>query len=117
MLVDDVIRSCARVHVLATSREALGLTGEVAWRVPSLSLPDASAQAAHRLLEFEAVRLFADRALASAGLVVSEGNAGAVARVCEQLDGIPLAIELAATTREAFPDGVWLVDLAPLGQP
>jgi non-specific serine/threonine protein kinase len=95
-LAEAILRSCPSVHVLATSREPLHIAGETAWRVPSLSLPDASAQATHRLLEYEAVRLFADRALASAGLVVSESNAAAVARVCEQLDGIPLAIELAA---------------------
>jgi non-specific serine/threonine protein kinase len=95
-LAEAILRACPSVHILATSREPLHIAGETAWRVPSLALPDTSAQAAHRLLEFEAVRLFADRALASAGLVVSEGNAGAVARVCEQLDGIPLAIELAA---------------------
>jgi non-specific serine/threonine protein kinase len=95
-LAEAILRSCPSVHILATSREPLHIAGEIAWRVPSLSLPDASAQPTQRLLESEAVRLFADRALASAGLVVSDGNAAAVARVCEQLDGIPLAIELAA---------------------
>jgi non-specific serine/threonine protein kinase len=97
-LADAILRSCPSIQIVATSREPLHIAGETAWRVPSLSLPDASAAADNRarLLECEAVRLFADRALASAGLVVSEANAAAVARVCERLDGIPLAIELAA---------------------
>jgi non-specific serine/threonine protein kinase len=97
-LAEAILRSCPSIHILATSREPLHIAGETAWRVPSLSLPDpsASTDSRGRLLEYEAVRLFADRALALAGLVVSEANAATVARVCERLDGIPLAIELAA---------------------
>ncbi|KZS65551.1 hypothetical protein A4G26_27685 [Mycobacterium kansasii] len=71
--------------VLATSREPLGVVGEAAWQVPSLSLAD------------DAVELFADRArLAQAGFTVSDDNAGAVEQICTRLDGMPLAIELAA---------------------
>jgi predicted ATPase/class 3 adenylate cyclase/DNA-binding CsgD family transcriptional regulator len=71
--------------VLATSREPIGVTGEATWRVPSLSVADA------------AIELFADRArLAQAGFTVSSDNAAAVAEICGRLDGMPLAIELAA---------------------
>src|SRR5262249_49719661 len=80
------------------SRETLGVPGERIWRVPSLSLPDGSAPlAAEQLRDFEAIQLFIDRATASdPGFSVSAESAGTVARICRQLDGIPLAIELAA---------------------
>ena len=71
--------------MLATSREPLGVAGEAAWQVPSLSLSD------------DAIELFADRArLARTGFAVNDDNAGAVAEICRRLDGMPLAIELAA---------------------
>jgi non-specific serine/threonine protein kinase len=92
-LAEAILRTCPSVTVLATSREPLHIAGETAWRVPPLSLP---AKDATRLLDYEAIRLFADRAQAAAGLTVTEDNAASVARVCQQLDGIPLAIELAA---------------------
>jgi len=93
-----LLRSCPQVRILATSREGLGVPGETLWRVPSLSLPDV-----HRLppsedlVLYEAVRLFVDRAMATTPeFTVTSENAPAVAQVCRQLDGIPLAIELAA---------------------
>jgi predicted ATPase/class 3 adenylate cyclase len=97
-LADAVVRHCPGVRVLATSRELLGLAGETAWRVPSLALPppdevlDAAA-----LEQAEAVRLFVDRARAvQPAFALTAANAPAVAEVCRRLDGIPLALELAA---------------------
>ncbi|WP_166174558.1 tetratricopeptide repeat protein [Rubrobacter tropicus] len=97
-LVDALLRSCPGLTVLTTSREALRLAGEVAWPVPSLSLPDPkSAQDPADLLRFGAVRLFVERAAAAApGFALDKDNAADVVRICGRLDGIPLAIELAA---------------------
>ncbi|QIN82325.1 tetratricopeptide repeat protein [Rubrobacter tropicus] len=97
-LADLLLRSCPGLKLLTTSRELLNVAGEVAWRVPSLSLPDPkSAQDPADLLRFGAVRLFVERAAAAApGFALDKDNAAAVVDVCERLDGIPLAIELAA---------------------
>ncbi len=97
-LVTALLEACPKLRVLATSREALGITGELTYRVPSLSLPDAHAvpKIAH-ITRHEATRLFVERAkLADPGFRVTESNAAAVAHLCTRLDGIPLAIELAA---------------------
>jgi predicted ATPase/class 3 adenylate cyclase/DNA-binding CsgD family transcriptional regulator len=85
-------------RILATSREPLGVPGEVSWRVPSLDVPPAeSTQAVAALSQYEAVRLFVDRARrARPSFTVSEQNAPAIAQICHRLDGIPLALELAA---------------------
>ena len=83
-LAHDLLRVAPRLRLLATSREVLRVPGEMAWQVPALPGADA-------------VRLFAERAaLACPGFVIGPDNADAVARVCDLLDGIPLAIELAA---------------------
>lgn len=97
-LAEALLRTCANVRVLSTSREALGIEGETVWRVPSLSLPDVrDAPDPQRLAAYEAVRLFEERAAASQpGFRVTERNAAAVAQVCRRLDGLPLALELAA---------------------
>ena len=98
LLVDTLLASCPRLGVLATSRELLAVPGEVTWAVPPLSLPDASkgGTTPETLMSYEAVRLFADRArLRLLDFDVTRENAGAVARVCRKLEGIPLAIELA----------------------
>jgi predicted ATPase/class 3 adenylate cyclase len=97
-LIDAILRHCPHVQVLATSREALGIAGETAFRIPSLSLPDLKEpQTAESLSHYEAVRLFIDRAhQVQAGFTVTNQNAPALASVCQRLDGIPLAIELAA---------------------
>ena len=96
---DVLLRACPRLQVLATSREVLSVPGEVSWRVPSLSLPpNTGIQTAEQVTQFEAVRLFVDRAmLASPRFTVTNANAPAVAQICWRLDGIPLAIELAAS--------------------
>ena len=84
-MVAALVGASPRLTVLATSREPLGVAGEAAWQVPSLSLSD------------EAIELFTDRArLARSDFSIDDGNAGAVAEICRRLDGMPLAIELAA---------------------
>ncbi|GAA2850028.1 hypothetical protein GCM10010517_07500 [Streptosporangium fragile] len=89
-----VLTVCPRVRVLTTSREPLRVAGETVWRVPPLSLPRSPGQDP---TTSEAVRLFVDRArAASRGFAVTEQNAADIAGLCEALDGMPLAIELAA---------------------
>src|ERR687897_1388855 len=97
-LAEALLRSCPGLCVLATSREALDITGEVAWPVPSLSLPDLRRLPdIGRLPEYESARLFVERTAAvKPNFTLTEQNAPAVAQVCYRLDGIPLAIELAA---------------------
>ena len=97
-LADALVRSCISVKILATSREGLGISGEAMYRVPSLSLPDPrQTQTAESLSHFESVRLFIDRALQTQpNFVLTNTNAPALASICFRLDGIPLAIELAA---------------------
>ncbi len=90
-LVVAVLSGAARLTLLATSREAIGLAGEVSWRVPSLSLAD------------DAIEMFTDRARhARPGFAVSDDNAAAVTEICRRLDGLPLAIELAAARVRAL---------------
>ena len=106
-LADALLRACPTLTVLATSREALGIHGDVPWRVPSLAVPDAQyPPSAPHLSAYAAARLFIDRARAAwPGFAVTDRNAGAVAQVCRQLDGVPLAIELAAARiRTLTPD-------------
>ena len=97
-LAADLLRSCPDVHILASSREPLNVAGEQTYRVSSLSLPDPKrVQTAEGLSQYEAVRLFIERAQAvQPAFTVTDANAPAVAQVCFRLDGIPLAIELAA---------------------
>jgi predicted ATPase len=95
-LVADIEAACPGVRVLATSREGLGLRGEQLLVVLSLGLPDDTSDV-ERLAGCEAVRLFVDRArTGKADFVLDAANAAAVAQICIRLDGIPLAIELAA---------------------
>jgi len=104
-LVHAVLRVCPGVRVLATSREPLRVPGEVVWRVPSLSLPDpADASAPEDLTRYEAVRLFVERAsLGKPGVGLTPGTARAVVELCRRLDGIPLALELAAARAKGVP--------------
>jgi predicted ATPase/class 3 adenylate cyclase len=97
-LVDMMIVSCPGVSVLATSRQAVEVEGEVTWRVPPMSLPaEIGATGIEGLTGSEAVQLFAERASrARPGFCLDDRNHEAVARICRSLDGIPLAIELAA---------------------
>ena len=96
-LVAELLRSAPRLKVIATSRAPLRITGEQEFPVPPLSLPPAGATDVGTLLASEAVQLFVARAKAvRPGFVLGPDNAGAVARIVRQLDGLPLAIELAA---------------------
>jgi predicted ATPase/DNA-binding CsgD family transcriptional regulator len=100
-LVAHLLASCRGVRVIATSREPLRVRGETVWRVPPLELP--AARPAGEVLGSEAVRLFADRATAvRPGFALTSENAVAVAQLCRTLDGIPLAIELAAARIRAL---------------
>jgi predicted ATPase/DNA-binding SARP family transcriptional activator len=97
-LADLILRTCQDVHLLATSREPLGVGGERVYRVPSLSLPPVgNLVVAETVTNFEAVRLFIDRAVHNqSDFIVDDTNAAIVVSVCRRVDGIPLAIELAA---------------------
>ncbi len=97
-LADALLRACPQVTLLASSREALGIAGEQTYRVPSLSVPDPRQLATVESLSgYESVRLFLDRAtLSRPDFRLTAPNAPALASVCQRLDGIPLAIEMAA---------------------
>ncbi len=103
-LVDTLLRGCPQLRIFATSREALRMAGEVSLRVPSLSLPDPSRSPSwESLTQYEAIRLFTERATAALPtFTLTSQNAGAVVQVCHRLDGIPLAIELAAARIRAL---------------
>jgi predicted ATPase len=90
-LVDALLHRCPRLQVLATSREALGIAGELAWRVPSLAVPAVQpVPPLDELVQYEAVRLFVERAtLVQPGFAVTPQNAAAVGQVCRRLDGCP----------------------------
>ncbi len=95
-LVETLLDNCPDLRVLATSREVLGVSGEVSWPVPPLSVPE-QASTLEELEKAESAQLFVDRALQQpAAFVLTEQNAGIVMEICRSLDGIPLAIELAA---------------------
>jgi predicted ATPase/class 3 adenylate cyclase/Flp pilus assembly protein TadD len=98
LLADTILRTCPQVRMLATSREALRIDGEVTYRVPSLSLPEGSHETApESLLQFESTRLLIERASqVRPDFSLSSRNAPALVSICRRLDGIPLAIELAA---------------------
>jgi predicted ATPase/class 3 adenylate cyclase len=100
-LTNTLLGHSPSLKILASSREALGVKGEVAWHVPSLSLPDPKKirefDEFDQLTQYEAVHLFIDRAsLANPHFLMTKDNAPATAQICYRLDGIPLAIELAA---------------------
>lgn len=98
LMVDKILRSAADLRVLASSREALGVPGEVNYRVPSLNLPDMQPlPPVESLSRYEAVMLFIERAKSAVpNFAVTNENATALVQLCHRLDGIPLAIELAA---------------------
>ncbi len=104
-LAESLLRAAPGLKILATSREALGIAGETAFRVPSLPQPDP--EQLHNLdalARNDCVHLFIDRALAAyPSFRLKEKNAAAVAEICRRLDGIPLAIELASARTTVFP--------------
>lgn len=110
-LADELLRSCAGLQILATSREALGIDGETVWPVPPLSIPEVTTSAGTAgklpppkiLKQYEAVGLFIERALASQPeFELTKQNASAVVQICQHLDGMPLAVELAAARVKAL---------------
>lgn len=113
ILADALLRSSPRLRVLATSRQPLGVAGEVIWRVPSLSLPspktlgpdgvETGADDVASAMASEAIRLFVERAqLVQPDFVVTERTVRFVVDICRRLDGMPLAIELAAARVNAL---------------
>ena len=97
-LAESLLRTCPKLRVMVTSREALDIAGEAIWRVPALPMPFFTRlPPVERLTQYEAISLFVDRARGVLpDFAVTEANAPAVAQICHRLDGIPLAIELAA---------------------
>jgi predicted ATPase len=95
---ESLLRACPKLHILASSREALGIAGEAAYRVPSLNTPDpAHLPSLDKLEKVDSIRLFIERAAtAKPGFTLTKDNASSLAQICFRLDGIPLAIELAA---------------------
>ncbi|MGG7101727.1 ATP-binding protein [Rhodococcus sp. 24CO] len=92
-----ILRRCAGVKILATSRESLGMGGEVTMRVSSLTTPPQQSREFEGLAQYESVSLFTERAASVVpGFVLTDENKDAVARICQDLDGLPLPIELAA---------------------
>ncbi|MBT2265550.1 ATP-binding protein [Rhodococcus erythropolis] len=95
--VGAILRRCAGVKILATSRESLGIGGEVTMRVPSLTTPQQQPREFEGLAQYESVSLFTERAASVIpGFTLTEENKRAVAHICHDLDGLPLPIELAA---------------------
>jgi predicted ATPase/DNA-binding CsgD family transcriptional regulator len=115
-VVADLLAVCPRLTVLITSRAVLHLSGEHDFVVPPLALPDLNgALAAAAIAHSEAVRLFVARATeATADFVLTDANAAAVASICHRLDGLPLAIELAAARSRVLPPPALLARLEPL---
>ncbi len=103
-LANTVLRACPALRILATSREPLGIAGEITWVVPSLSLANPKERLPlDGFMRSEAIQLFVDRATAAQpSFRVTESNAVAISQICYRLDGIPLAIELAAARVAAF---------------
>ena len=97
-LVSALLPACAQLHVLATSRAPLRLPGEVERPVPPLARPDpAGVESLEQLADYDAVRLLVERgADVRPGFRLTDGNAAAVAAICSELAGLPLAVELAA---------------------
>ena len=95
-LTDTLVRAAPTLTVLATNREPLRVDGEVLWRIPTLAVPEDDSAPAEDLIEYDAVRLFVDRATAQGNYKWGPTSAAVVARICRRLDGLPLAIELAA---------------------
>ena len=106
-LAQHLLTHCPQLRILTSSREALGVTGERPYAVPTLSMPPAGSRhlpPLETLTQYEAVRLFIERAeTVLPGFAVTNGNAPVIAHICHRLDGIPLAIELAAARVKTLP--------------
>jgi predicted ATPase/DNA-binding SARP family transcriptional activator len=107
-LVEALLSGCPELRILATSRQSLGLTGEIAWQLPGLSVPQTQALECRvptpgALMQFEAVRLFVERAMgATSAFALTGRGAPSVVQICRRLEGMPLAIELAAARVKAL---------------
>ena len=108
-LSEHFLHACPKLKIITSSREALGIDGETLYRVPSLSLPQElenprdGRDLTHDLMRYEATRLFAERAIkANPQFALTKDNAPSVTQICGRLDGIPLAIELAAARVKMF---------------
>jgi predicted ATPase/class 3 adenylate cyclase len=108
-IADQLLHNCPNLKIIASSREALGISGETVYRVPSLSLPQDLedlrdvGNLTHDIMRYEAPRLFSERASkANPQFMLTKENAAAVTQICQRLDGIPLAIELAAARVKLF---------------
>ncbi|MCS7224303.1 MAG: tetratricopeptide repeat protein [Armatimonadetes bacterium] len=97
-LADRLLKACPKIKILASSRQALGVPGEITWRVPSLPTPEPTKKIQpDQMLHYASVRLFEERArTANPSFEINEETAPWVAQICWRLDGIPLALELAA---------------------
>ncbi|HVE91990.1 MAG TPA: tetratricopeptide repeat protein [Actinomycetota bacterium] len=103
-LAEALLTRCPDVRILATSREALEVRGEAVWTVPSLAVPSEHATGAVDIESTESVLLFSDRAkAANAGFELNDETAHPVADICRRLEGVPLALELAAARVRAMP--------------
>lgn len=101
-----LLEACGSLRILATSRERLGVPGEMVWSVPALAVPEPTAvRAPERIIDVESVRLFFDRAGHFDSDLDRHGHALAVAAICQRLDGLPLAIELAAARARVLSPG------------
>jgi predicted ATPase len=99
----DLLRACPDVRIITSSREMLGVAGEMVYRVPSLALPDSPQASYDELAQSESVRLYVERASAiQPNFRMTPENAPVIAQICRRLDGIPLAIELAAARSNLF---------------
>lgn len=95
-LVMVILKNCPKIQILATSRETLSIAGEAIYYMPSLTIPERDVQI-QQLANYESIRLFTERSgLALSSFTLTNENAGAVVEICRKVDGIPLAIELAA---------------------
>ncbi len=113
VMADALLRGCPGLRIIATSRHVLGVAGEVTIAVPPMTVPtEGEAAGPQELLGYEAVQLFAGRGAAVLpGFAVEAGNSAAVAGVCRALDGIPLAVELAAVRLRSLSPGQILARL------
>jgi predicted ATPase/class 3 adenylate cyclase len=99
-IADQLLHACPQLRIIASSREALGIDGETVYRVPSLSLPDSTSTS---LMDYESTRLFIERATrAEPRFHLTDHHASSIIQICLRLDGIPLAIELAAARVKLF---------------
>ena len=103
-LADKLLKNCRGLKILTTSREALGLLGEALYQVPSLTIPDIQQiSLIEEFNDYESIRLFQERAqLVQMDFALTKENASSVTQICSRLDGIPLAIELAAVRVQTF---------------